>query len=304
MAKGASKHVLMLGNGINNLGSQYTWEQLTKELVAEFSKNNASIQVNDQTPFPLTYEELVVQHGRSNPVNERRIQAFIAQKAKAIQDAPLLSEYLGVGFEHILTTNYDHCIENALGNIHNPHRSGDGAIVEAKYSIFRKTDLINRSVWHIHGDADKRDSICIGYDHYAGYLQRMRGYVVNGTGNLYKTEFKPLIKRLDMARTEPLSWLDFFFTRDIHIVGLAMHFMEIHLWWLLAYRARFFSKSGTIKANHIYYYHPTAFEEDNRNRYNLMMHYGINIVSVKGEKDPDEDYYKRVLEKIQRTVNG
>ncbi len=34
------------------------------------------------------------------------------------------------------------------------------------------------------------------------------------------------------------SWVDLFFTTDVHILGLGLGVVEMHLWWVLTYRAR------------------------------------------------------------------
>jgi len=73
------------------------------------------------------------------------------------------------------------------------------------------------------------------------------------------------MNRLREGRTPSTqSWIDLFFTKDIHVIGLTLDFVETDLWWLLTYRARskFYQKGKKQKlniTNRITYYIPEKY---------------------------------------------
>ncbi|WP_258197864.1 SIR2 family protein [Pseudomonas capeferrum] len=69
----------------------------------------------------------------------------------------------------ILTTNYDFTIEEAFaGPLYNP----SFLYPESRYSLFRRYQAATRDIWHIHGDSARPSSMVLGYDQYAGSLQK------------------------------------------------------------------------------------------------------------------------------------
>ena len=94
------------------------------------------------------------------------------------------------------------------------------------------------------------------------------------------------------------SWVDLFFTNDLHIFGLSLDFVEIDLWWLLTYRARnkFYKKNTFIK-NQIYYYIPKKYVKDSADKIQLL---AANDVKVKIVDDENKiKYYKAVVKSIK-----
>ncbi|KIC84482.1 hypothetical protein RR51_00920 [Pseudomonas sp. C5pp] len=51
---------------------------------------------------------------------------------------------------------------------------------ESRYSLFRRYQAGTKDVWHVHGDSAKPSSMVLGYDQYAGSLQKIRNYVTEG----------------------------------------------------------------------------------------------------------------------------
>ena len=238
MAK-TSEKVLLLGNGINRAFSKnISWDDLTKELMA-FCKAE-KLKIGDK-PFPLFYEEIFAHYrGKTNFNNRSKrvdtaLLAKIAAWAKTIPANPL-NDSIWKKYNTVLTTNYDYALEGGS-------RWKYGGTRETRYSLQRK--FINQKdhpkiVWHIHGEAEKEQTICQGYDLYSGTLQSMRSFLVlDENRNIYKRidEYK---KSGVKEPVEYLSWMDYFFFADIDIVGLDLNYSEIDLWWLLAFRSRLF----------------------------------------------------------------
>lgn len=301
----SNDYVLMLGNGINNIDNEYTWGSLIKDLIS-FIGATGQISVENK-PFPLLYEQIVVEAVRKRGLTEARIKEYIATEVQKLSVNTIHESVVSLNLGNILTTNYDYTVERAL-KITPARLVNVGLIRESVYSLFRYSRIGNTNMWHLHGEANSPSTIALGYEHYSGYLQRMRDYVVTGTGNNYETEFKPLVKSLQSPNPKTRSWVDFFFTSDIHIIGLALDFVEMHLWWLLTYRARLLSKTNNNLSvrNRIYYYYPESVAANIKNKLELMTSSDIIPFSVKMKGGDWRGYYGRVLEKVaaQKKVRG
>ena len=161
----------------------------------------------------------------------------------------------------------------------------------------------DRSIWHIHGEVNVPNSITLGYEHYAGYLQHLRAYLVTGTKSTYKNyQFVPIITRIGKNAIKFDSWVDFFFRKDIHIVGFTFDYIEMELWWLLTYRARcMYNKKCNIK-NRIIYYYPQQYGTEIRNKLQLLISNGVIPHSFAYSEDRKIDYYNRVFDRIEEGV--
>lgn len=230
--KSCGKAVLLLGNGLNWAGQGPSWSELLDALRKE---TRYSADLHESTPFPLLYEELYL-HGLRCGVSEKALLGVVAEHTKRISRTPLVERLSTLPIQHLLTTNYDLATE--LGFLGKEGASA-APVKESRYSLFRRQQAGARVVWPIHGEARTAKSIMLGYEHYSGYLEQMRRYVTRGVRyqdrrqrSLVKSLGDP--KGLDMIR----SWVDFFFTKHVIIAGLSLDVQELHLWWLLTYRAR------------------------------------------------------------------
>lgn len=297
MKTSIANKVLLIGNGINNLSPGYSWRDLITELV-DFVGGSKTIHTDDK-PFPLLYEEIFVLGTKRQKLQEIDIKRFIARKVGQLVPNEIHDRVLAVGGNCILTTNYDHTLESAAGadpgNLKNA-----GQVEESTYNLFRFVQLPGVQVWHIHGDCNAPQAITLGYEHYSGYLQKMRNYVVSGTGETYGTEFKALIKRLFDGTVQYDSWIDFFFTRDIYILGMTLEFVEIDLWWLLTYRARRIHKEQKEVKNKIYYFYREDEKKTIRNRLDLLEALDVKPVAVKRPQGNWNAYYSNALDAIAR----
>lgn len=173
-----------------------------------------------------------------------------------------------LGYNDILTTNYDYAFEKSLTN----------NFIERKIELAKNKEEIKHSlkrsyyfssqeltIWHIHGELltsrnisnstrnYPEESIMIGYEHYSSYLQRIQSNIKGQKKN------QNLYNRLK-SNTKSSLWLDIFFTHDIDIVGLGFDFSENHLWWLINYRANEIQKVNSKRNiqfnNRINFYYP------------------------------------------------
>lgn len=294
------EHVLLLGNGLNDANNKgYKWIDLIKDVVEHLKLKNLSVV--KEKPFTLLYEEIFLTNLKETRVSEYKLKSFIAEKLKDILPSALHTKIMSLNFSDIMTTNYDYTIENSNTGV-SKDLHDKGIIKQNRYSLFRHNEVNGCKVWHIHGEINKPGTILLGYEHYSGQLQQIRNYVVSGTGNSYKNyQFPPLIKLLKNGKVENNSWLDIFFTKDIHIVGLTLDFVELDLWWLLTYRARRILEKKSPINNEITYYYPKALEDTIQ--YKLEMFRANEVLTKAFGNKHDLAYYNDVFDYIKKVAS-
>lgn len=233
----------------------------------------------------------------TNPDNE--IKKIVSQSVEKITPNEIHKAIIDLDCKNILTTNYDISLELAATNS-NKKLINKGFIVESKYSLFRKHMVSETNFWHIHGSANAFPSITLGYEHYSGYLQHMRNYVVYGTKDTYKKKsYSSLLSRLKASSVELHSWIDYFFLKDIHILALSLDFHEIDLWWLLTYREKCKQTKKLDINNQLFYYIPTEFFSGAKNKVELLKSVGVNVVPISGYKTNKSEYYLKAIDSIR-----
>ena len=160
-------------------------------------------------------------------------------------------------------------------------------------------------MWHIHGELDAPRSITLGYDHYASYLGRLQRYV-SGQGDDGHTS--PFLKGDDSFDDSghTYSWVDVFLRNDVHILGLALGFEEIDLWWLLTakerLRHRYARRKRESRIGRTIYYHLAIGDEIIADNPKLLLLQGIGIKVELVEIDGDWEFpkaYHRILTDIR-----
>lgn len=234
------RDVLLLGNGINYLSkNSMSWTQLLKELATEVRQTNIMDLVDDK-PFTLIYEEIVLRSKAQGISDEIAIKRKVAGLLTEIGFNEFHNAIIGSRFSQVITTNYDYSLERAHGE-----SSKNNVRRETKYSLFRRRQFDDQYVWHIHGECDSPGTIMLGHEQYAGQLQNMRNYVTadrkKKSGKV--SHFK--LRNLDFDTDGSLySWIDLFLRDNVHILGLSLDYTEIDLWWLLSYKERLRQMSG------------------------------------------------------------
>jgi len=282
-----TNQVLLIGNGVNNLSNKQSWENLLTS-TTKICKVSSVVDTKADKPFPLLYEEIYL---KSKSITELNLKKHIANEVKKITENEIHALIGEKGFNHIITTNYEYSLQKGNSNTGNL-----GIIKESKFSVFRHNKTNNTKVWHIHGECNVPASITLGYEHYSGQLQQMRNYVVSGTHYTKKKNQKSLSSRLKYDKVTYESWIDLFFKKNIHIIGLALDFVEYDLWWLLTYRARFKKIFSRKVINKIYYYTPQKYAGELKQKTELLKSVGVEIV-VKNKSD--FPYYQEVINQIE-----
>ena len=288
--------VLLIGNDINNATSSYSWEDLLNGLISFARLEKMPNKTNK--PFPLLYEEIYLNAAKSHKTEEIELKDFIASNTGKLKPNEIHHRIMAMEVQDILTTNYDltleKCVDSSVKGV-----SNQGYIKETLYSLFRVHHVDNRHVWHIHGSEISPRSITLGYEHYSGYLQQMRNYVATGTKGTYKKQdFLPIAKRMSDGPLDYFSWVEFFFTHDVHIIGLNLDFVEMHLWWLLTFRSRAKVEGRFPVKNSLFYYLPERFVNDYRHKLELLEVNGVKTIAISRQEGEKLNYYKKVLDHI------
>lgn len=285
------RYTLLVGNDINNISPGVSWGDLLTNIKKKY---NLPLLVNGDKPFPMLYEEIFLHAIKKNSIDETALKIYIGEEISRISPNEIHRLIRELPVKNILTTNYEFSLESVTPAINS------SLVRETMYSVFRQYEVDNKTYWHIHGDCNVPMSINLGYEHYCGQLQKMRDYVVNAPNYTSKKIYKEsLIRRLKMkGKLNLQSWIDLFFTHDVHIFGLSLDFVEIDLWWLLTYRARSrYYKKGNFIKNKLYYYIPRKYLESAMDKIQLLKANDVAVIDI--DIDEKAEYYKEVINRIR-----
>ncbi|MHC6758245.1 SIR2 family protein [Yersinia ruckeri] len=296
---------LLIGNGINNITNGNSWFDVLNSLGETYG-----IKIDTQEkPFPLAYEEIYFNILNKKPkgFSESEIKDSIASKINKIKPNEIHKKIIELKCDNILTTNYDLAFEYCLDDSIRPEDlKNEGKIKESKYNIFRHHKVKNKNIWHIHGALNHPNSIILGYEHYSGYLQGMRGYTTTGSKYSNESFNEPLTKRLKKNDVGN-SWIDDFFTKDVYVLGLNLDFVEIDLWWLLTFRERSRLTNKINLPHEVTYYIPHHLYGNpaSKPKIDLLKSVGVKInhefgIEFKGK---EKKYYLDIINDIHNKTN-
>ncbi len=245
--------IVLFGNGLERKSNQPDWNTLIQKITVE----NCTELTEDQKkniPFPLLYVLL------STPVpvpsalsrndlvqEERRLTA--ALRTLKNENNEFLDRLPFLEADHIFTTNYSYCMENAFYhgkdfsrvNVRsayrfnlNPQQKNGKPVRESNYRLHsgyfaRNAGGTNVGLWHIHGERSAARSVVLGHDRYGRLLSRMESIC---SGQAYKGEETQSISR------NFTSWPELFLYGDVYVVGFGFWECEFDLWWLLRRKQR------------------------------------------------------------------
>ena len=260
---------LLLGNGIN-LGSGGTggisWDQLMESLIA-WAAGNSPKPAETETQLRRLLErgasgetaaslpeifDIIEATGTITPgepgstSRQLDLQSRIAQTLKGMKPGDphkAVTRWAAQSKVPILTTNYDHCFQDALVSAEcKKRRFGTGKPLSDFYPWDRyyapnKIDDPAKAfaVWHIHGDQNLKRSIRAGLDQYMGMVERLR--------KLIRSVAKEILGPIEDLPRGPAfyaaPWLRIFMGDHLWIQGLGLRAAEVSIRWLLVQRFRY-----------------------------------------------------------------
>lgn len=306
------KNSILLGNGVNRISpGAKSWSELLNS-ISDRCDNM------DGVPYTLQYENLYLSALKGDlnfPTDESSVEYQLKQKigemAKETSRNNILNQLLSMNIESYMSTNYDEMIKEGL--IENGFRV-DGVnsdCSEKIYSIRRHYSYANEenkrrvTIWPIHGEAKYPKSIMLGYDQYCGSIAKLDSYV-KGKYEYKDKEGKSitidsLIKRLKLGDGSVHSWVDLFFTQNVHMIGFGLDYSEQDIWWVLNKRQRYVLEKKIKLDNKIYFY--GCLEEDSAKK-TLIEDFGLEVCSFKTPQTPPEweSTYQQMVDSIKKNI--
>lgn len=291
-------NTILFGNGLNLLtDGNSSWSDLVS--VIKVAKNEERI------PFTLQFEAKLSELEKPYQISNKEVLTIIVKTLHNYKTNDIYIKLASLCVDNYITTNYDFTLKKALLSLGygSPNKNGCD-----KYSIRRKLHL-NKSgqstnIWHIHGDIDSITSIMLGLSYYGAKIARMKDYIDGKYSyDFSKTKIRigPLKTRLLTGIANPESWIDLFFTSDVHILGYGFYYDEIDLWWLLAKRKEILDDvKMKIRPNRIIYY---GNVDDGKSK--LLAKLGVDIVDYECYPKTNLSYskmYNFFIDKISETL--
>lgn len=289
-------HSLLLGNGINRVALQRGWHEILQDLATTFDGKDLMPHIESK-PLSMFIEELCARSTMPFRKAEQMVKVEFAKLLKQIDSVEAHTRVCDQ-FNVIMTTNYDFTIEEAFsGPLHSPAFLAP----ESRYSLFRRHTAGMKEIWHIHGDVARPASMVLGFDHYAGYLQKIRNYVtdwVEVKAHPHGRARSP-VKQGNLEFTDNCtvySWVDYFLRDHVHIVALGLDFTEIDLWWLLLHKRRRKHQTGQV-----FYYHVSLDREANETPITSLLR-SLNVTVVPVVAGSYSDCYLKAADLIKTKI--
>jgi hypothetical protein len=305
-----SNTAVLIGNGINMAsGIGKSWSDILTDLASRLAGSSEAISIKQ-------FKELIREHiGISYPEIYDLISMMALKKTGThninIRIKETLCKILRYWFPSelhvlfvrycnqkrlpILTTNYDLTLERAsiashckslqdsdsdktsIKFFHNKNSTldSDTFLWNRYFSDMRHDDNINQyAIYHVHGYVKKPSSIRIGFNDYVELLTRLKRYQLSA--------FYDNLERKALEYEQSYSWIDYFYTSNLIILGLGLGQSEADLRWLLMDRWRYCLLSGT-KLNTKFVYGRNT----DKGTLELLKGIGVDCIS-----DSDHEIYK------------
>ena len=194
---------ILVGNGINQLeGLAPNWSRLIEEVAGCFQVRESMDHTMSMT---MGFEKFIIpllEKGYSERQVKEKIRSIIQKSicegssAEGFRwDDTFHHKIMTLQGCHILTTNYDYCLERSLDLKFKPKQTTRAIL----YSKDRHQQVGEKRVWHIHGELRGPCSICLGYDRVN------RGSGKRYQGDVYTCRKDETGRKLDRLAMEKCS---------------------------------------------------------------------------------------------------
>jgi hypothetical protein len=327
LSKNRLEVALLVGNGINRAARDsegISWKELLQTLIKEASRFAEKPKQAEGRLLRLLEEDKLKRTPASNPevfdlieatcnldpgatqgrIEKIKLQSRISELLRMMRPGKphrLVVSWAETHSVPVLTTNYDHCLQDALGNLSCTQRRlkpvrrvSDYYPWDRYYAPQSLSDPLDSfAIWHIHGDRVMRQSIRAGLDQYMGMVERLRSLKHKVAREILSAPNEDHTK--DPAYLEA-PWLRVFMGRKLWIQGLALHADEVSLRWLLIQRFRYWKR---YKPEHRhcsgwYVHGPTnvcgSLDDDRRAFFESV---GLEIIEIKRPENIYEALFNR-----------
>lgn len=287
------RNTVLFGNGINRVShNAVSWDDLLDTI------KGSNVFDNGNLPNTMVYERIFMQQHeaiKSQKADELKIKNQIAEAMQSQGSNEIFELLASLDVEHYLTTNYDYAFEKTLSSL--PEKLS----TEEVYSIRRKRKYSTSSgikyLWNVHGEIEHPKSIMLGLDHYCGSVSKIDSYVKGTYKHTVESKIVDVASMQEKLKSQSYcltSWVDLFFSSNVHIVGLSLDYSETDLWWVLNKRARF-AADGLV-SNNIYFYTNQMDEE----KIGLLKSFNVEVVIIDVVNNDYIGMYKSSISNIQK----
>ncbi len=301
-------NTIIFGNGINRLSAKnISWGHLLDVIKGSRKFNDALL------PNTMIYERIILERPDTHDdvlYNEFEVKKEISELMKNIEPTEIYSELFKLNAQNYLTTNYDYAFIDSIKDLKEVVLPIYEYSTEDVYSIRRlkripNTNQHTKYFWQIHGEIRKPATIMLGLDHYCGSIGKIDSYIKGWYRHVQegKTIEEPSIEnKFKNNSFNNSSWVELFFTSNIHIIGFTLDYSEIDLWWIINKRARLKRSKNLEKKikNKITYY---CNEIDDQKK-GLLASLDIEV-QVDELIDTDNkyfDYFKKLIKQFKRKL--
>lgn len=304
------RNTILYGNGINRLNpSNISWDDLLNQIKGLKHFENSSL------PYTMIYERILMEKPKINLENifntELEVKQRIAEELQKTSTNKNYTKLFELNADNYITTNYDYAFKNTFNK--SLKYSTNEKSTEDIYSIRRAIQLLHKNkvvktIWHIHGEINKPKSIMLGLDHYCGSIGKINNYIKGNykfQKNNESVELKSIKEKLINNHFDEISWVELFFTTNIHIMGFGLDYSEIDLWWVLIKRARLMKDSDTkklIKNRIVFYVHQLdEFKKGILNSLNVT----VESTNTKGNIKTNkywQAHFNSLFKKLQKSI--
>ena len=299
-------NTIIFGNGINRLSNKnISWDHLLDTIKGPRKFNDSDL------PNTMIYERIILEKPTTKEdviQEEFEIKKEISGLLSTIEPSKFYVDLYNLNFQNYLTTNYDYGYLYSIESLEEVNLPTYHITTEDVYSIRRLKKISNKkektkNFWQIHGEIQKPATIMLGLDHYCGSIGKIDSYIkgwyrYNKDGEI--TAEPSIEKKFNEGLFNNSSWVELFFTTNIHIIGFTLDYSEIDLWWIINKRARM-KKSASIGKfiqNKITFY----LDKNDIQKIGLLNSMDIEVVINELQKTPDKyvDYYNTLLKQLKK----
>jgi SIR2-like domain len=298
------RHSFLIGNSVNRLtASAASWDDVMDRIR---SKAKAQKVKKNGKPFSLHFEE-IKNHWLRTPSNTMdSFREMVAQQMGELEHNSFHTRLIEMAVDNILTTNYDYCLEAAVGS---QRRPANFDTQETKYSLFRRVICGDKSFWHIHGELDHPGTIMLGHDHYVESCAQIRRYTTYKDGVFYKSTGK-LRQRFKASKVNlhdgrPYSWVDLLMLTNLHVIGFSMDYCETDMWYLISYKNRLqrMKRLEVVKSKiHFYGFERSDNEQIHKNIKSLLESFGVECHSYQVGAAGYRSAWEKLLKDLGRNI--
>jgi hypothetical protein len=301
-------NTIIFGNGINRLSDKnISWGHLLDIIKGTRKFNDALL------PNTMIYERIILERPDTHDdvlFDEFEVKKKIAELMKSVESSEIYIELFKLKVQNYLTTNYDYAFVDSILDLKEIVLPIHEYSKEDVYSIRRLKRIPNTSeqtkhFWQIHGEIRKPATIMLGLDHYCGsigkidsYIKGWYRYTIDGAP-IEEPSIEDKFKKKSFTNS---SWIELFFTSNIHIIGFSLDYSEIDLWWIINKRARLKRNKNLEKEikNKIIYYCNSIDEQKKGLLESLDIE--VQVDELQNTETKYFDYYKNLIRQFNRKL--